>query len=172
MTVSNHLIDDGRGSEISVNCALCSHYPAYCAGDSGAAVLVILSPHPQQQQPTSDDWYLLSNTKFATKLQFKQRGGRIRFLSFYINTVKLTNNMESECLSACLQTFPSGKPSQKMCIHHITVLMSKSGNPKPNSSLNKEGDWDQRQCGAVLPLLLSLSLQPGPRRRRQGPEFC
>lgn len=171
MTVSNHLIDDGRGSEISVNCALCSHYPAYCAGDSGAAVLVILSPHPQQQQPTSDDWYLLSNTKFATKLQFKQRG-RIGFLSFYINTVKLTNNMESECLSACLQTFPSGKPSQKMCIHHITVLMSKSGNPKPNSSLNKEGDWDQRQCGAVLPLLLSLSLQPGPRRRRQGPEFC
>ena len=27
--------------------------------------------------------------------------------------------------------------------------MSKSGNPRPNSSLNKEGGWDPRQCGAA-----------------------
>ena len=78
--------------------------------------------------------------------------------------------MELECFFA--KPLPKGSLlMSQMCIHHITVLVSKLGHPKLNSSLNKEGDWDQRQCGAVLPLL-SLSLQPGPRRRRQGPEFC
>ena len=80
--------------------------------------------------------------------------------------------MELECFFA--KPLPKGSLlMSQMCIHHITtVLLSELGHPKPNSILNKEGDWDQRQCGAVLPLLLSLSPQPGPRRRRQGPEFC
>ena len=73
MTVSNRLIDDGRGSEISVNWALSSHYPVYCAEvqtpppgdhwmDSDAAVLIILLPPPAAA--AANIWWLISFIKY------------------------------------------------------------------------------------------------------------
>ena len=100
MTVSNHLIDDGRGSEISVNCALCSHYPVYCAEDSGAAVLVILSPtrSSSSQHLMIDIFYQIQSLPPNSSLNNEEEEFRIGFLNFGITTSKLTDSTEYNIL--------------------------------------------------------------------------